>query len=121
MKNFPGGEDGKALEEFKHAVKEVELENRVVFTLKELQAGCSVRCRGTDGTKFSIRVSLAYLNSTSALFCLRLRAHEPTRPPARLFFYCCTFLLYTVELLLRGASSRMKRNTTYTKTNSRQR
>jgi hypothetical protein len=38
------GGDGKALEEFKHAVKEVELENRVICTLKELQSGCPVRC-----------------------------------------------------------------------------
>lgn len=42
------GGDGQALEEFKHAVKEVELENRVVCTLKELQAGCPVRCHETD-------------------------------------------------------------------------
>ena len=99
MKNFPGdnerpmtptntttgsiGEDGKALEEFKHAVKEVELENRVVFTLKELQAGCPVRCHGTDGTKFSIRDSLAYLNSTSAF----VFAYPPTSLPARLRVY----------------------------------
>ena len=70
-------EDGKALAEFKHAVKEVELENRVVFTLKELQTGCPVRYHGT---KFSIRVSLAYLNSTSAFFF----AYAPTSLPARL-------------------------------------